>query len=306
VWHDGANGGEGFYGGAREKRIIDKRTYYDWPKTWAQIRKLQPDAVIFSDAGPDIRWVGNERGVAGDPCWACYDPAGADGGPASPGDVREQESPTGHRHGKRWMPAECDVSIRPGWFWHESENTEVKGPGQLVRLYYNSVGRGAGLLLNVPPNRDGLLSPQDQASLAALGQYRRATFARNLAAGAKAVASNVRGAFGAQNLLDGRAGAYWAVEDAIRECEVTFELAHETSFNVIRVCEAIRFGQRIDAIAVDRWRGGAWELVATATSVGARRLIRLASPVAAQRVRLRITQASASPVVSEFALFAEP
>ena len=122
VWHDGANGGDGYYGGAREKRTIDKRTYYDWPRTWELIRKLQPDAVIFSDVGPDVRWVGNERGIAGDPCWATYDPVSADGGPASPGDVREKDSPAGTRHGSHWLPAECDVSIRPGWFWHEREN----------------------------------------------------------------------------------------------------------------------------------------------------------------------------------------
>ena len=305
VWHDGANGGDGFYGGAREKRTIDKRTYYDWPKTWDLIRKLQPNAVIFSDVGPDIRWVGNERGIAGDPCWATYDPVGADGGAASPGDVREKDSPTGHRHGSHWLPAECDVSIRPGWFWHESENVEVKPVAQLIRLYYNSVGRGANLLLNVPPNRDGLLSAQDMASLKAFGQYRRATFARNLAAGAKAVASNVRGAFGPQNLLDGRGDTYWAAEDAVREADVAFDLERETPFNVIRVCEAIRFGQRIDAIAVDRWSGSAWEQLAAATSVGPRRVIRLASPVTASRVRLRVTQASASPAVGEFALFAE-
>ncbi|MGA2195069.1 MAG: alpha-L-fucosidase, partial [Bryobacteraceae bacterium] len=104
VWHDGANGGDGFYGGAREKRTIDKRAYYDWPETWDLVRKLQPGAVIFSDVGPDVRWVGNERGIAGDPCWATYDPVGAGGGPASPGDVRERESPAGHRHGTRWLP----------------------------------------------------------------------------------------------------------------------------------------------------------------------------------------------------------
>ena len=305
VWHDGANGGDGFYGGAKEKRTIDKRTYYDWPKTWDLIRKLQPNAVIFSDVGPDIRWVGNERGIAGDPCWATYDPVGADGGPASPGDVREKDSPTGQRHALHWLPAECDVSIRPGWFWHASENVEVKPVAQLTRLYYNSVGRGANLLLNVPPNRDGLLSPEDMASLKAFGQYRRATFARNLAGGAKAVASNVRGAFGPQNLLDGRSDTYWAAEDAIREADVAFDLGRETSFNVIRVCEAIRFGQRIDAIAVDRWNGSAWEQLAAVTSVGPRRLIRLASPVTAARVRLRVTQASASPAISEFALFVE-
>jgi alpha-L-fucosidase len=203
------------------------------------------------------------------------------------------------------MPAECDVSIRPGWFWRESENIEVKPLDQLVRLYYNSVGRGANLLLNVPPNRDGLFSAEDLASLKAFGQYRRATFARNLAARAKAVASNVRGAFGPQNLVDDRSETYWAAEEAIRQADVTFDLGRETTFNVIRVSEAIRFGQRIDAIAVDRWSGTGWEQLAAATSIGPRRLIRLASPSTASRVRLRVTQAAASPALSEFALFAE-
>jgi alpha-L-fucosidase len=306
VWHDGANGGDGYYGGAREKRTIDKRTYYDWPKTWALIRKLQPDAVIFSDVGPDIRWVGNERGIAGDPCWAAYDPVGANGGPASPGDVRERESPAGSRHGAHWLPAECDVSIRPGWFWHEAENTEVKSAAALIRLYYNSVGRGANLLLNVPPNRDGLLSREDIASLAEFGNYRRAAFAHNLAADAKAAASTERGTFVAPNLLDGKPDTFWAADEAARESEVAFDLPHEAIFSVIRVSEAIRFGQRVDAIAVDRWNGSAWDQIAAATSVGPRRLIRLTSPIAAQRVRLRVTQASASPVLSEFGLFAEP
>jgi len=181
----------------------------------------------------------------------------------------------------------------------------VKPAEQLIRLYYNSVARGANLLLNVPPNRIGLLAPEDMASLKAFGQYRRATFARNLAAGAKAVASNVRGAFGPQNLLDGRGDTYWAAEEAVREAEVAFDLAQETSFNIIRISEAIRFGQRIDAVAVDRWNGSGWDRLATATSIGPRRLIRLAAPVTAARVRLRVTQASASPAISEFALFAE-
>jgi alpha-L-fucosidase len=305
VWHDGANGGDGFYGGAREKRTIDKRTYYDWPGTWAMVRKLQPDAVIFSDVGPDVRWVGNERGIAGDPCWAAYDPVGQNGGPASPGDVRDRESPTGTRHGAHWLPAECDVSIRPGWFWHETENAEVKNPAALIRLYYNSAGRGANLLLNVPPNREGLISKEDAASLAEFGKYRRTTFERNLAADATATASSVRGTFKAEYLLDGRADTSWVAEDGVHECEVVFDLPRDTSFNIIRAAEAIRFGQRLDGIAIDRWDGNAWEQIAAAASVGPRRLMRLASPVAASRVRLRVTQASESPVLSEFALFAE-
>jgi alpha-L-fucosidase len=296
VWHDGANGGDGFYGGAREKRTIDKRTYYDWPNTWELVRKLQPGAVIFSDVGPDVRWVGNERGIAGDPCWATYDPVAADGGAASPGDVREKESSEGHRHGSRWLPAECDVSIRPGWFWHERENARVKTPAQLIELYYKSVGRGANLLLNVPPNRDGLLQQEDIAALKAFGTYRSTTFGTDLAAGAKT--SN-----DAKSLVDGHADSYWAASNLTPE--VTIDLPRPATFSVIRVREAIRYGQRVDGVAVDRWDSGNWEPVTTATNVGPRRLIRLDKPVTAQRLRLRVTRAAANPVLNEFALFGE-
>ena len=278
VWHDGANGGDGYYGGAREKRTIDKRTYYDWPRTWEMIRKMQPEAVIFSDVGPDVRWVGNERGIAGDPCWATYDPVGETGGPASPGDVRAKDSPTGTRNGSRWLPAECDVSIRPGWFWHERENARVKTPAQLIDLYYESVGRGATLLLNVPPNRDGLLSAEDIASLKGFGDYRRKTFGTNLAAGAKV---------------------------AHQDNESAYTLARPAAFNVIRVAEDIRYGQRIDSIAVDAWQEGDWKEIATATSIGPRRLIRLPRAATSPKVRLRVTKSAAEPMISEFALFAE-
>ena len=242
VWHDGANGGDGFYGGAREKRTIDKRTYYDWPYTWSLVRKLQPGAVIFSDVGPDVRWVGNERGIAGDPCWATYDPVAADGGPASPGDVREKESPVGHRNGTHWLPAECDVSIRPGWFWHARENARVKTPAQLIDLYYKSVGRGANLLLNVPPNRDGLLNSEDVASLKAFGQWRKATFGKPVAAG--------------------------------------------QPFNVIRLKEDIRKGQRIDGAVVEAF-DGEWKELAKVTSVGPHKLVKLEKPATAQRLRVQ-------------------
>ena len=99
VWHDGANGGDGYYGGAREKRTIDRRTYYDWPTTWSIVRKLQPNAVIFSDVGPDVRWVGNEKGIAGETSWATYQPVGPDGGAPAPGFIKEADSPVGHRNG---------------------------------------------------------------------------------------------------------------------------------------------------------------------------------------------------------------
>ena len=309
VWHDGANGGDGYYGGAREKRTIDKRTYYDWPKTWELVRSLQPQAVIFSDVGPDIRWVGNERGIAGDPCWATYDPVGADGGPASPGDVRERESPAGTRHGSHWLPAECDVSIRPGWFWHENENSRVKTPAQLIDLFYKSVGRGANLLLNVPPNRDGLLGQEDVRSLQGFSSHVGATFSVDLAAKARASASNVRGKdpeYGPANLVDGRPHTSWATDDGVLAADATLDFRRPATFSVIAVKEDIRYGQRVDAFAVDRWNNGKWDQLAAATSIGPRRFIRLDKAVTASRLRLRVTQASASPVLSQLSVFAEP
>ncbi|HUP03883.1 MAG TPA: alpha-L-fucosidase [Bryobacteraceae bacterium] len=309
VWHDGANGGDGYYGGANERRTIDKKTYYDWPDTWALIRKLQPDAVIFSDVGPDIRWVGNERGIAGDPCWATYDPVGADGGPASPGDIRSKDSPTGTREGSAWLPAECDVSIRPGWFWHESENARVKTPQQLIELYYQSTGRGANLLLNVPPTREGVLAEPDIESLLAFGEYRRKTFETDLAAGAKVTPSNIRGGrrmYGGANLVDGKNDTVWATDDGVKTPQAQIDLAHRATFNVIRLREAIEYGQRIDSVAIDVWQAKDWQPLASATSIGPRRLIRLPQPVTASRLRLRVSKALASPVLTEFALFAEP
>jgi alpha-L-fucosidase len=309
VWHDGANGGDGFYGGARAKRTIDKNTYYDWPRTWEMIRAMQPDAVVFSDVGPDVRWVGNERGMAADPCWATFDPVGEDGGPASPGNVRVTESNSGQRHASRWLPAECDVSIRPGWFWHQAENARVKKPAQVASLYYQSVGRGAALLLNVPPNRDGLLSAEDLASLAGFGAYLRGTFSQNLAARAKADASHVRGGnekqFGPAHLLDGRPDTYWATDDNVTSADVTFDLGRPAKIQVIRLKEAIRFGQRIDTFTVERWQPDGWEALVSPTGIGPRRLIHLAAPIFASRLRLRVLKASASPVLSEFAVFSE-
>jgi alpha-L-fucosidase len=303
VWHDGANGGDGYYGGAREKRTIDKRTYYGWPRTWELVRKLQPDAVIFSDVGPDIRWVGNEKGYANDTCWATYDPVAPDGGPAAPGETRGREGMTGHRNGSKWLPPECDVSIRPGWFWHESENGRVRDSRELMDLYFRSVGRGGSFLLNVPPDRRGLLHGNDVASLSGFGQALRNAFGRDLAQGAKIRASNARPGFRPENLLDGRPDTFWACDDAVKDAEVILHLPSPVRFNVIRVREYIPLGQRVEAIAVDTWAAGEWRQVADGTSVGNCRLMRTPGDVTASRVRLRVTKSPVCPVLSEFALF---
>lgn len=313
VWHDGANGGDGYYGGAREKRTIDRRTYYDWPTTWSIVRKLQPNAVIFSDVGPDVRWVGNEKGIAGETSWATYQPVGEDGGAAAPGFIKTGDAPVGHRTGTQWIPAECDVSIRPGWFWHAAENSKVKTAAQLVDLYYQSVGRGCSLLLNVPPDRRGLLDEPDTASLARFGEIMNATFKVNLAAGATLLPSNVRGGvttasagpFAARNLIDNDRATYWATDDNVKTPELIVDFNGSKTFSVVRLRENIRLGQRVEAFALDAWTGGDWKEIATATSIGPSRLIRLSAPQTTSRLRLRITKAPVSPALSELGVYLE-
>jgi alpha-L-fucosidase len=306
VWFDGANGGSGYYGGAKETRTIDKHTYYGWPETWGLVRKLQPEAIIFSDAGPDVRWVGNEKGLADETCWATYDPVGEDGGPASPGNILSSASMKGTRFGSHWMPAECDVSIRPGWFWHGQENDKVKTPEQLVDLYFKSAGRGATLLLNLPPDRQGQLSAQDVASLEGFHQRIERLFRDDLARGARLRASNVRGQehrYGPQMLVDGNPDTYWATDDEIHTPELTLDFARPQKLNVVRLREAIQLGQRIGGVALDAWQDDAWREVAQATSIGNCRLLRLNETVETSRLRLRITDSAACVALSEFGVF---
>ena len=189
VWFDGANGGDGYYGGARETRRIDNRTYYDWPVTWDLVRQLQPRAVMFSDAGPDVRWVGNEKGIAFETTWY-----GLDRQATFPGDARyEKELAMGRIDASDWVPPEVDVSIRPGWFHHAAENDKVKTVDQLLEIYYASVGRGANLLLNIPPDRRGLIPDVDAQRLREFRRVLDRTFARDLARAATATAATQRG-----------------------------------------------------------------------------------------------------------------
>jgi alpha-L-fucosidase len=306
VWHDGANGGNGYYGGAREKRVIDRRTYYDWPGTWAMVRSLQPDAVIFSDVGPDIRWVGNESGFANETCWATYDPVGEDGGQAAPGYVRAELGESGTRNGSRWMPAECDVSIRPGWFWHGAEDARVKSRAEIMNLYYRSVGHGASLLLNLPPDRRGLLPENDVDSLRRFGQLLSSSFAKNLAAEARVTATSARApvdVFGAHNLIDGDQHTYWSTDDDVTTPQVVFEFERPTTFNVARLRENIRLGQRVEGFALDHWSQGGWNTFAEGTSVGACRLIRIPEGLTTTQVRLRISRCPVCPALAEFGLY---
>jgi alpha-L-fucosidase len=305
LFFDGANGGDGYYGGARERREIDRETYYDWPRTWRLVRELQPDAVLFSDAGPDVRWVGNERGIAGETCWATSNREDF-----VPGRADVERLNRGDRPGTHWVPAECDVSIRPGWFYHASEDDQVKSARTLVELYYASVGRGASFLLNLPPDRRGRIHDHDVTSLREFRRLLDGTFAQDLAAGAQLSASSVRGGgtdgrFVPQNVIDGRRETYWATDDQVTTPELTLALGRDITFNVVRLREYLPLGQRVEAFALDQWRNGRWLQFAAATSIGSCRLVRT-EPITTSKIRLRITQAPVCPAISELALFIEP
>jgi alpha-L-fucosidase len=294
VWFDGANGGDGYYGGARETRKIDAPRYYNWPSIIALVHRLQPTACTFDPLGADIRWVGNENGVAGDPCW-----------PTMPNEpYTEEHGNAGVRGGALWWPAETDVSIRPGWFYHADEDSRVKSPATLIELYDHSVARGTNLLLNLPPDRRGRIADQDVKILKSFGDAIRASFAKDLAKGAIASASHVRGAgYEPARVLDGNRETYWSSPDGVTTPTLTLDLPPGLSFDLIRVREYLPLGVRVTRFAVDAEVNGAWRTLAAKECIGAQRIIRLDAPIAARRLRLRILEAPVCPAISELALF---
>ncbi|MGE4564791.1 MAG: alpha-L-fucosidase [Victivallaceae bacterium] len=178
VWFDGANGGDGYYGGAREVRKIDHATYYDWTNTWALVRQLQPNAAIFSDIGPDLRWVGNELGCALPESSARYTPESPDGKPVAPGNVRWQLGTSGHADGDFWLPPECDFPLRPGWFYHASEDNRLRSVHQLIDIYCRSIGAGGYFNIGIAPDRRGRLHENDVKRLAEFKTAVDSLFAR--------------------------------------------------------------------------------------------------------------------------------
>lgn len=296
VWFDGANGGDGYYGGAREVRHIDAKTYYQWDRVRRIVRTLQPDAVMMADAGMDVRWVGNEAGKAGDPCWPTVD--------ATP--FTEEKGNHGVRGGPIWDPAETDVSIRPGWFWHKDENDQVRSPANLLNLYLGSVGHGSNLLLNVPPDRRGQICEADVTNLTAFRKILDTAYAKNFADGARYTASSTfSSAYGAEKAQTGN--GYWAAKTDDRAgAWLQLDLKKPVRFDLIRLREELALGVRVDTFAIEAEQNGQWVMLAQHTCISAQRLIRLKAPVTAKKVRLRIISAAASPAISEFSLYLLP
>jgi alpha-L-fucosidase len=256
VWFDGANG-EGPNG---------RRQEYDWPRFWAHVRSLQPDAVMFSDAGPDVRWIGNERGVAGDTNWSTVDPAVVPV-PGMSGDAVMQMLQDGDPTGSAWRPGETDVSIRPGWFYHPGEDGRVKTVEQLVELYFTSVGRNSKLLLNVPPTPEGVLHRVDVERLAGMRRQLDEMF-----------------------LSDGAIPSSLIVEIQRRSGVYTLAVEHTRPVSILDVREDITRGQVVARYVIEGERNGEWSPLTRGTTIGYRRLHRIA-PVTLSRLRLTIEDA---------------
>ncbi len=306
-WHDGANGGDGYYGGANETRKIDNTTYYDWTNTWEDItRKLQPSANIFSDIGLDVRWVGGEHGYAAETHWATFSPEPNTGNIAVPGNVNTAVSSTGTRGGDFWIPAECDVPLRPGWFYHSEQDGKEKDAEDLFDLYLKSVGRGASLDLGLAPTTAGLLHDNDVAILKNFGKKLEITFGQNLIKNAELKASNVRGKnYSEALLMDNDRYSYWATDDGVHEAFIEIEFSESTSFDMIQIRENIKLGQRIENASVEIYKNDKWTEVASVKSIGANRLIVLEQPGEATKIRINF-KAPVPLCVSDVGIFKTP
>ncbi|MFC5626688.1 alpha-L-fucosidase [Algoriphagus winogradskyi] len=302
VWFDGANGGDGYYGGANEARKVDKLTYYDWPNTYKLVRELQPGAMLFSDGGPDVRWVGNEHGFAYETTWSnlMRDSVYA-GMPEYP-----EKYASGQENGTHWVPAEADVSIRPGWYYHKYEDHKVRSLEQLLEIYYKSIGRNSSLLINFPVDTRGLIHENDVEAILKFGEKVKEDFAVNLAAQASVSADEERGAgYEAENIQDENYESYWTIPDGGKTGEITIDFGRETTFNRLLIQEYTPLGQRVKAFVLEKESGETWEKIAEGTTVGHKRILRFPD-VTATKVRVRFTDGKDIPVISEIGIYNAP
>ena len=292
IWWDGAGADK-----------LTQAYYTRWADT---VRRLQPNCVVFgtknSNRFADCRWVGNESGIAGDPCWSTINLSS----------IHEEadhinELNHGELNGTAYVPAEVDVSIRPSWFYHTNEDARVKSVADLWEIYFNSVGRNSVLLLNYPPDQRGLISDIDAHRTDSLRYLINGTFKTNLAQGATIKTLHPRGEkYKPTNLTDGLENTYYASSDKHTTDTVVFDLGTPKTFDVLMLQEVIELGHRTTGWSVDYSSNGkVWTPIPEATAkqtIGYKWLVKF-KPVKATMVRLRITAGKACPAIHTFGLY---
>ncbi|WP_422660025.1 alpha-L-fucosidase [Paenibacillus sp. EC2-1] len=307
VWFDGACG-EGPNG---------KRQVYDWDAYYSLIRELQPNAVT-NVCGPDIRWCGNEAGVCRESEWSVVpvslrsnESIQEKSQQVDDGEFAKRYDSTDRDLGSReiirherelvWYPAEVNTSIRPGWFYHASEDDKVKSLEELLHVYYGSVGGNATFLLNLPPDQRGLIHENDRARLRELGDYIRNTFRTNLAEGATAQASQTMDGHDVNCIFDGNPDNYWCPEEGTEQVTIEVDLHAEIEFNHV-VLQEHRYSQRIEKFELEYEQDGEWKPLWSGTVVGYKRICRFDN-VTSRFIRLKITESRWCPTISAFEVY---
>lgn len=291
-WYDGGDTGKN-----------GKKQIYDWERFDRVVRECQPDIMI--NGCRDLRWVGNEAGIAPVTCWAMMNmdslakaEARKDGSVLSLYGV-------GVEDGERWSPAECDVSIRPGWFHRPSEDGKVKSVSELFEIYMSSVGRNATLILNIPPDQRGLIPEKESRNLKQLKKYLDECFQNDLAEKAKVCASNVRrgSKFAAENVL--KDDKYWATQDGIAQASLFLEWDKPQVMNAILLQEYIRLGQRVRKFSVEAYLDGKWEKISEGTTIGRKRIVRF-DEIVTNKLRINIEDAKAAIAMAKISIYNFP
>lgn len=299
-WFDGANGGNGWYGGADEARSIDASTYYKYEEAREAIKKLHPGAMIFGGTVPDIRWIGNEEGWSGDTQWSQY---------TYPETAHYTQNQWGMEDGEQWLGGECDVSIRPGWFYHAREDHQVKSLAKLVDLYYRSVGHNANFLLNFPVALNGKISPGDSIRAIEWYQTIQNDLKTDLLKGAYVQADNRRGRkYSANQANDDNEDTYWATEDGVNKGTLTFTLTGTSELNRVMIQEYIRLGQRVKSFNIEYEQNGQWkpvQAVDSTTTIGYKRIVRFPT-VKADKLRINFIDAKGPLCINNVAAFLAP
>ena len=281
VFLDGANGDDGYYGGVRERRNIDHRTYYDWIHTWQIIRELQPHAAIFSDVGPDVRWIGNEQGHADEEAFGSFTPHAPRGrqGEAMPGYCETNEAMAGHSDGTFFIPGDCDVALRPGWFYHNYEDNAQKSVRHLIRIYLRSAGCGAYMNLGIAPDKRGLIHENDVKRLKEFKAALDSMFANKV--------------FGEEVKLTDNVG--------------TVEFGGTKKLNFVKIAECLSAtqGEQVSGYEIDVRKGGQWETVLRGKAIGLKRLKSFPSQEC-DAIRIHVTRSSAPVKALKFSGYLAP
>lgn len=294
VWFDGANGGSGFYGGTNEIRKVDKKTYYDWENTHKIIRELQPNAVIFSDAGPDIRWVGNEKGYANKTTWSNIYKDSVYGGMPD-----YYKFSSGQENGSHFIPTETDVSIRPGWYYHPEEDDKVKSLEKLIDIYFNSVGLNSSLLLNIPVDTRGLIHENDTKRLYELNNYIRNTFSNNFLMESKMYFNDTSHPI--NKLIDNKISTMCPFKTKLNNV-IEISLNENKIVDIFKISENINLGQRVKKFRLEALVDDNWLTIEEGTTIGSKRLIKF-DPIEIKKLKFTIIDSKDIPMISEIGIY---